>query len=228
MSDYSTLTEPLPRSLLHNEAVAELRTMIIEGDLAPGSRLSEKELCERFDISRTPLREALRVLAVEALIVLTPNRGASVTQVTASDVDEMFPVMGALEALSGDLACQRITEDQLAEIRALHYQMVLHYRRRELADYFQLNQEIHEKILASAANKTLTAMHRSLEGRIRRARYMANMSEPRWAEAVAEHEAMLGALNDRDGPLLASILKAHLQNKCDTVKEFLKVKTPKK
>ncbi len=226
MPDNSTLPEALPRSLLHNEAVVELRTMIVEGELVPGSRLSEKELCERFDISRTPLREALRVLAVEGLVVLTPNRGASVTQVTASDVDEMFPVMGALEALSGDLACRQITEDQLAEIRALHYQMVVHYRRRELAEYFQLNQAIHEKILESAANPTLTTMHRSLEGRIRRARYMANMSETRWAQAVAEHEAMLEALNERDGPRLAAILKAHLQNKCDTVKESLKMQAP--
>jgi len=212
---------PPPRPLLHDEVVADLRAMIVEGELGPGTRLPEKALCERFGISRTPLREAVRVLAAEGLVVLTPNRGASVTKITASDVDEMFPVMGSLEALSGELACQRITEEQLAEIRALHYQMILHYRRHELADYFRLNQAIHEKILEAAANGTLSAMHRSLEGRIRRARYMANMSATRWASAVAEHEAILEALNDRDGPRLAAILKEHLQNKCDTVKESL-------
>jgi len=213
----------LPRSLLHDDVVAGLRTMIVEGEFAPGSRLAEKELCERFGISRTPLREAIRVLASEGLVVLTPNRGASVSKVTADDVDEMFPVMGSLEALAGELACLRITEDQLAETRALHYQMILHYQRRELAEYFHLNQAIHEKILEAAANITLSAMHRSLEGRIRRARYMANMSEDRWSQAVGEHEAMLSALNDRDGPRLAKILKEHLQNKCDTVKESLLV-----
>lgn len=223
MPDDSFPSKDLPRSLLHDDVVAGLRTMIVEGELAPGSRLAEKELCERFAISRTPLREAMRVLASEGLVVLTPNRGASVSKVTAADVDEMFPVMGSLEALAGELACLRITEDQLAETRALHYQMVLHYQRRQLAEYFRLNQAIHEKILEAAANATLSAMHRGLEGRIRRARYMANMSEDRWAQAVAEHEAMLAALNDRDGPQLAEILKQHLQNKCDTVKESLLV-----
>jgi len=223
MPDDSSPPETLPRSLLHDDVVAGLRMMIVEGELAPGSRLAEKELCERFGISRTPLRESMRVLASEGLVVLTPNRGASVSKVTAADVDEMFPVMGSLEALAGELACLSITEDQLAETRALHYQMVLHYQRRELAEYFRLNQAIHEKILEAAANITLSAMHRSLEGRIRRARYMANMSEDRWAQAVGEHESMLAALNDRDGPRLAMILKEHLQNKCDTVKESLLV-----
>lgn len=209
------------RTSLHDAVTANLRAMIVEGDLAPGARLPEKMLCERFGISRTPLREAMRVLASEGLLVQTPNRGAKVSEITASDVDEMFPVMGTLEALAGEMACERITEDQLAEIRAFHFQMVLHYRRRELADYFRFNQAIHEKILEAADNPTLAAMHASLVGRIRRARYMANMSEKRWGKAVKEHEEILEALEARDGMRLASILKQHLENKCATVKESL-------
>ena len=216
-----------PRSLLHDEVVSELRAMIVEGEFAPGARLPEKILCERFGISRTPLREAMRILVSEGLVMLTPNRGATVSEITARDVDEMFPVMGTLEALAGEMACKRISEDQLAEIRAFHFQMVLHYRRRELADYFRLNQAIHEKILQAADNPTLTAMHASLEGRIRRARYIANMSEKRWERAVAEHEEILAALEKRDGQRLAEILKQHLENKCATVKEALLLeKTP--
>ena len=92
----------------------------------------------------------------------------------------MFPIMGALEALSGELACQNLTEDQYAEIQALHYQMVLHYTRRELKPYFQVNQEIHEKILSASANQLLLHMYQTLSGRIRRARYVANMSSKRW------------------------------------------------
>ena len=203
---------PQTRTSLHDEVVANLRTMIVEGDFAPGARLPEKMLCERFGISRTPLREAMRVLASEGLVVLTPNRGATVSEITARDVDEMFPVMGSLEALAGEMACERITDDQLAEIRALHFQMVLHYRRRERADYFRLNQAIHEKILQAADNPTLAALHASLEGRIRRARYIANMTEKRWAQAVAEHEEILKALENRDGTRLAAILKQHLEN----------------
>ena len=210
-----------PRSLLHGEVVSGLRTMIVEGEFPPGARLPEKILCERFGISRTPLREAMRILASEGLVRLTPNRGATVSEITARDVDEMFPVMGSLEALAGEMACERISEDQLAEVRAFHFQMVLHYRRRELADYFRLNQAIHEKILQAADNPTLAAMHASLEGRIRRARYIANMSEKRWEQAVAEHEEILKALESRDGTRLSEILKRHLENKCATVKEAL-------
>ena len=99
-------------ALLYGEAVASLRKMIIEGEYPTGERLPEKTLCEQFGISRTPLREAMRVLATEGLVILTPNRGAKVSEVTVRDVDEMFPIMGMLEALAGELACKNITEDQ--------------------------------------------------------------------------------------------------------------------
>lgn len=209
------------RPVLHNEVVTRLRKMIVEGDFEPGARLPEKMLCEQFEISRTPLREAMRVLSSEGLVVLTPNRGATVSQITESDADEMFPIMATLEALAGELACKHITEDQLAEIRALHFQMVLHYRREEMADYFRLNRAIHEKIMDAAANPTLANIYAGLEVRIRRARYLANITRTRWGKAVAEHEEMLKALEARDGPRLANVLKLHLQNKCDAVKKIL-------
>ncbi len=204
---------------LHDELVERLRELIVESTLEPGVRVPERELCERFAVSRTPLREALKVLASEGLLELLPHRGAQVTRLTAADLDEMFPVMGALEALAGELACARITEAELAEVRALHYQMVLHATRGELPEYFRLNQRIHEAIMAAARNPTLARLYRSLAGRIRRARYIANMSQARWDQAVAEHEAILAALERRDGAALGRVLKAHLQNKCETVKE---------
>jgi DNA-binding GntR family transcriptional regulator len=212
---------PIARATLHDELVGRLRDMIVEGALAPGTRVPERELCARFGVSRTPLREALKVLASEGLLALLPNRGAQVTSLTTADIDEMFPVMGALEALAGELTCARITDEEIAEIRALHYQMVLHYTRRELPEYFHLNQNIHERILEIAGNSTLTRMYAGLAGRVRRARYVANMTKSRWGQAVEEHEAILDALARRDGPRLARILKMHLQNKCATVKESL-------
>ena len=213
---------PIARTTLHDQLTARLRDMIIEGDLAPGEHVPERELCERFQVSRTPLREALKVLASEGLLDLAPNRGARVSKLTVDDVEEMFPVMGALEALAGELVASRIGEEDLAEIQALHYQMVLHHKRGELPAYFRLNQAIHEKIMAVAGNATLLALHRSLAGRIRRARYVANMSQRRWDQAVAEHEEILAALIARDGEALGRILKNHLRNKCETVKESLK------
>tara|TARA_Y100001968_G_C19239648_1_gene658752 strand:+ start:94 stop:801 length:708 start_codon:yes stop_codon:yes gene_type:complete len=209
-------------STLHANLVALIRKLVIEGDLEPGAKVPERILCERFNVSRTPLREALKTLASEGWLEILPHKGARVTRLSEEDVDQMYPIMGALEALSGELACANLSEEQFAEIRALHYQMVLHYTRRELAPYFEINQLIHEKILAAAANPLLVQMYQTLSGRIRRARYVANMSENRWAQAIEEHEEMLSALASRDGQSLADVLRRHLSNKCETVKAHLR------
>jgi DNA-binding GntR family transcriptional regulator len=217
----SQMMGPIERQSLHEAVTDRVRDMIVEGAYPPGSRLPERVLCETLGISRTPLREALKVLAYEGLLDLAPNRGARVAGLTAADVDELFPVMGALEALAGELACARITDTDIAEIRALHYQMILHHTRGERPPYFELNQHIHEKILDAARNPTLTVAYGNLSGRIRRARYTANIDKARWDQAVAEHEEMLEALGGRDGARLAAILKRHLHNKCETVKAAL-------
>jgi DNA-binding GntR family transcriptional regulator len=206
------------RGSLHERVVGSLRDMIVEGELEAGARVPERLLCERFGVSRTPLREALKALASEGLIDLLPNRGARVTRLSEQDVEDMFQVMGALEALAGTLACARISEPELAEIRALHYQMLAHYMRRQLPEYFRLNQAIHAAIMDAARNPVLKATCQSLSGRIRRARYLANMSVERWAAAVAEHEAILAALVARDGARLADLLAKHLRNKSDVVR----------
>jgi DNA-binding GntR family transcriptional regulator len=221
MSLMATGDLPILRETLHEKVVAKLRDLIVEGELAAGSRIAERELCERLGVSRTPLREALKVLASEGLVELLPNRGARVVEPTEADIENMFQVMGALEALSGALACRRITEAELAEISALHYQMLAHYARRQLPDYFRLNQAIHEAIMEAARNPVLKATYLGLSTRIRRARYVANMSEERWAAAVAEHEALLKALVARDGEAAARILKAHLDNKSEAVRSSL-------
>src|SRR5581483_869537 len=181
---------------LHDEILSRLRDHIVEGNIPEGGRVPERQLCEMLGISRTPLREALKVLASEGLVELLPHRGARVAQLSEQDVRDMFQVMGTLEALAGELACARLTEIELAEITALHYQ------RAELPDYFRLNQAIHEAILEAARNPVLKATYQSLAGRIRRARYQANMSEARWRQAVEEHEAILRALSARDGAAL--------------------------
>jgi len=215
---------PIPRRTLHDELLDRLRQMIVDGELAPGSKVPEKALCEQFGVSRTPLREALKVLANEGLVTLTPNRGAMVSELTLADLEEAFPVMGALEALSGELACANITPAEVAEIQRLHGEMLTHYERGELSAYFSTNQRIHELMLDAARNPTLTTLHRSLAGRIRQARYLANMSPERWQQAVDEHEGMIAALTKRDGVALGELLKRHLANKFETVKEALVAK----
>ncbi|WP_193370983.1 GntR family transcriptional regulator [Pelagibius marinus] len=212
---------PIQRRPLHNELADRLRHMIVEGELAPGEKLAEKELCEQFGVSRTPLREAMKVLATEGLVLLTPNRGCAVAKLTLADLDEAFPIMGALEALSGELACRHITDAELDRIQELHDRMVVKYEAGALRDYFKLNEQIHQMILDAARNPTLAQMQLSLSGRVRRARYMANMSPARWRKAVDEHEKILETLKARDSKRLAVLLKEHLANKLQTVKDAL-------
>lgn len=221
MAQIAPSVEPIARRSLHGELVERLRDMIGTGALASGEKIQEMALCQRFGVSRTPLREALKVLASEGVVTLQPNRGATVAALSVPDLEEVFPVMGALESLSGEIACRRITDREIAKIASLHRRMVEHWRRRELQPYFKLNQAIHQAILEATHNETLKTVYRALAGRVLTARYVANMSDERWQEAVAEHEAILVALQARDGPGLAAILKRHLANKLATVKAWL-------
>ena len=202
-----------PRTVLHGKLVEELRDLIIEDELPAGARVPERALCERFGVSRTPLREALKALAAEGLVELLPNRGAWVARLTAEDVAQTLKVIGALEALAGELACARLTEDDVAEIRARHYQMLVHHTRRDRPAYFKANQAIHQAIVDAAGNPVLAQTYAQLSGRIRRARYAANLNPVRWDEAVAEHEEILAALAARNGEHLARLLRSHLDNK---------------
>lgn len=211
-------TAPINRQTLHDEVVERVRGMILEGRLAAGERVQERALSELLGISRTPLREAFKVLAREGLIRLKPNRGATVTRLTVGEAGEMFEVMAALEALAGELACARIGADEIAEIRALHYQMLAHHARGERPEYFRLNQDIHRLIAETAGNETLSEMIAGLSGRLRSARYQANLSRERWDQAVAEHGEILAALEARDAVALAAVLRRHLRNKFEVVK----------
>jgi DNA-binding GntR family transcriptional regulator len=216
------------RRLLHGQAVDMLRDMILRGELAPGARLNERQLCERLAISRTPLREALRTLAAEGLVQLLPNRGAVVAVVDAAEIDELFHVTGALEALAGELACANASASDIAEITALHYQMRLHYTRGDLAAYFHCNQAIHQRIVDAARNGVLIDVYRKLSGRLRRARFTVNLSKARWARAMKEHDEILAALTERDGPRLRGLLAAHLRNKREALRQVETGRAPQR
>ena len=118
--------ESIPRKTLHEQLVERLREIILEGGLEAGAKIPERELCERLGVSRTPMREALKVLASEGLVSLVPNRGAVVRGLTREDIDDLFPLIGALEALAGELACERISDSEIAAIERLHADMVAH------------------------------------------------------------------------------------------------------
>jgi DNA-binding GntR family transcriptional regulator len=203
--------------MMHDEVVSRLRHVLTEGEIAPGARIPERELCASFAISRTPLREALKVLAAEGLVVLLPNRGSRAAKLTQKDVKELFEVCEALEAAAGELACPRISDEQLSEIAELQTNMVEHYRAQDLLSYYRCNRLIHEAIVRAADNAVLAGFYESVAARIRRARFITPMSAEHWALAIQEHEGILNALQRRDARGLAHILHTHLRRKREEV-----------
>lgn len=209
-----TLTERIQRPTLHQELVERLRALIVQDTLKPGEKVPEKDLCEAFGVSRTPLREALKVLASEGFVILQANRGARVAQVTRKELEDAFALIAVLEQLAGELACHRIDDTAIAQIEERHAEMLKAHAARDRARYFQANQEIHKSLILASGNDLLEAHHRLLDARAQRARFMVNLSEERWAQAIEEHEAMMDRLRRRDGAGLGQLMKRHLENKC--------------
>jgi DNA-binding GntR family transcriptional regulator len=200
---------------LYGEVADRVRNMIERGELASGERIPERELCDTFGVSRTPLREALKVLASEGLVELLPNRGARVKQLTYKMVKDTYDLMGALEGLSGELACQRISDEGIDAICALHDEMLGFYRERKAMEYFRVNQQIHESLLNASGNDVLLEMYNNLSQRVKRVRYSKEMSDDYWRRAVEDHEEMIVALKQRDSKRLGQILRDHLCNKLE-------------
>jgi DNA-binding GntR family transcriptional regulator len=203
--------------MLHDEVVSRVRAMLLEGDIPPGARVPERDICSKLSISRTPLREALKVLAAEGLVVLLPNRGARAAKLTDKDVRDLYEVCQGLEALAGELACQRITDTQIEAIGEIHAAMAQHHRAGDLAQYYRCNRLIHEAIVAAANNPVLSAFYETVTARIRRVRYLTPLSPQRWASALLQHDAILNALQRRDGIALAHLFAIHLRYKGDEV-----------
>jgi len=191
-------------------AAARVRDMIIQDQLTPGEWIREQALADKLKVSRTPLREALKMLELEGLIRLLPNRGAVVTELTVAEVEEKLEVLAVLEALAGKLACQKATDEELAEIRALHYEMLAWFSRQNRLEYFKLNQRIHLAIVAASGNRTLVATHARINAQLYRVRYQSNLQNELWGTAVEEHEEMLVALEARDSEAMARCMLTHL------------------
>jgi DNA-binding GntR family transcriptional regulator len=212
--------------VLHLAVAQRLRALIVEGGIAPGSKLNERQLAERLHVSRTPLREALKLLTAEGLVEHLPNRGVIAVQLSADDVAHAFEVMAALEGLSGELACARITDGEVAELQALNYEMRAHHARRDLPAYYRLNARIHQAINRAAGNPVLTETYERLNARLQALRFRSNFDAGKWDIAVREHDAMVAALAARDGARLRRILVEHLQHKRDVVLAQLKQSAP--
>lgn len=209
--------QKLSRPMLHQTVTDHLRRMIVEAVLPPGTRLNERELCETLGISRTPLREAIKVLAAESLVEILPNRGATVARMTEEDIRQTFELMSGLEAFGGELACERITAEELARIKRLHEEMLECRARRDLSGYYSRNYAIHDGISLAARNPALRQIYVSINMRLQALRFRSNFHEAKWDHAVQDHIQMIEALEARDGKRLSRILRLHLLDKRDAV-----------
>lgn len=194
-----------------------LRDLILEGELKSGEKVREKELTERFGVSRTPLREAMKILASEGLIDLIPNRGAVVSAHSADELADAFPVLAALEGLAGRMAAEQATDSEIANILSLTRDLRATLERGDRPQYFRINQEIHTAILAACRNETLSRTHATIASRVHRARYQANLTRTRWENALAEHEEIAEALGQRDAERTGALLQAHMMAKLASI-----------
>jgi DNA-binding GntR family transcriptional regulator len=210
---------PIRRTALHDTLVTRLRDMIIEGELAPGSRMHESQLGEQLGVSRTPLREAIKYLASEGLVELIPSRGAIVKRFSAKDVHDMLIVLKSLEELAGRLACETATDAEIAGVRQLHDEMRACYNAKDRLRYYKLNQAIHTEICRIADNQALSSVQTQLQSRLKRIRFIGHEGPDKWSAAMAEHEEMIVALEARDGKTLSKVLGLHLLNAWQRVKD---------
>lgn len=204
-----------PARTLPGTVASALRERIIQGEFPPGSRLNERALCDMLGVSRTPMREAFRVLAAEGLVQIEPNRGAQVVALSAANIREAFEVIGGLEAMSCRLACERASDTEIAEIRALTYEMMASHARHDLPTYFRTNRDIHERISLASHNSLLKQLYDAQNARIQNLRFVSNENRQKWDLAMREHIEMAEALQARDADRLAGIMRQHLQRKCE-------------
>ncbi|QPC42972.1 GntR family transcriptional regulator [Kaustia mangrovi] len=223
--------ETILRKTLHEELAALLRNMIVEGELRPGERIPEQALCERFGVSRTPLREALMVLSAEKLVHLSPNRGASVVRITCDDVSEIFPLMATLEGYAGELACERIESAGLDRLRLLVDELSDRHRAADVQGYVEFCRRIAEAVMEESRNATLSHQYQVLLVRVhniymRSLEVMVERMPEHWQAALDGRQAMLEALENRDGPTYARLARNYVCYQVETVREALKAHEP--
>lgn len=210
----------IERVSLHEEVTHRLRDMIVSLRLRPGERIQELEVAQLLGVSRTPVREAIKVLTAEGLVELLPLRGAIVKAFSAKDARDMLEVIALLETYAGERACQA-DPARIDTILQMHQEMKMLFEARERLAYFALNQRIHEALIALAENDTLSMTHAMLSKRMRSLRYSGNSTPENWNAAMAEHEQMMRALAARDGQALSRIMGEHIRNTWPRIRDVV-------
>jgi DNA-binding GntR family transcriptional regulator len=205
---------------IHSDLVGRLRDAIIEGEFAEGSRLSERVLCELLDVSRSPLREALKAIAAEGLIELLPNRGARIVKLSIEQLRDTFNVVAILEMNAAAIACEVASAAQIAEVGELHFRMARFHALGHHREFFKTNMMIHEKIVEAAGNPVLLEVYRTVNSRIRRFRFFSHQApdaegrgyrvlEQSYHKAMGQHEQIFEAFRARDAAAIRTLIERH-------------------
>jgi len=201
---------PISRKALYQEVADRLRQRILRHELAPGQWIDEQDVAEQLGISRTPVREALKVLAAEGLVTLAPRRGSFVTQISPQDLDDIFAVLILLEGHAAQLAAQHLNEAAAAQLQALHEALEAAYAAHDIEQFFAANQAFHRAIHELAHNRWLATTIDDLRQKIKLSRHHSLFSAGRLDQSLTEHRAILAALLARDGAAAAERMREHL------------------
>lgn len=196
----------------HQEVANLIREMIQNGDLKKGDKISEITLCELFGVSRTPIREALRILYTQGLVDLIPHRGAFVSEFDVDDIKDIFEVMSGLEGMCARLATQRMTTNDLQQIENIHAVLEEHFDNNNSQSYLKQNWELHEFIQQLSGNKVLNAVINGLRQKALLYRQRQLYQPNRFKASIQEHRDILSAFRKKDPELAEKTMKRHLQN----------------
>ena len=210
---------------LHDEVAAQLRERIFAGGLAPGSLLDELALCAELGISRTPLREALKVLTAEGLLRHEPRRGCFVNRITERDLDEIFPVIALLEGRCAFEAARNATDADLAALALMHERLNKAARARRIPDYYEANFAIHEAIITLANNRWLAQVIADLRKILKLARLQQLHAPGRLEQSLSEHMAVFAALQARDADGAEAAMRTHLTRQREALRELARQQT---
>lgn len=202
----------LKKATYHVKVADMLRDLIMTGKLKEGDKINENELCETLGISKTPLREALRVLSVEGLIRLVPHRGSFVTKPTFEEIAEMFDVMSLLEGFCAKEACAKLTAKDFARIEKLHAKLEENFEIRDQEEYIRTNNQYHSLVQKIAGNRTLNQIVNGLRKKILLYRFQSLNLPERFEHSIREHRDLLEAFRQRDQKRAEALMRKHLQN----------------
>ena len=210
----------IEKKTLHEEIASNLRELIMSGELHEGDKIKEDALCNSMGISKTPLREALRVLSVEGLIKLVPNRGSFVSTPTFEEIREMFDVMSVLEGICARAAAKKMSAKDLVTLEKLHNKLEKNFKRKAQREYIRINNQYHSFVQELAGNRTLNQIINGLRQKILLYRYQSLNLPARFEQSIQEHRDLIEAFRKKDSKKAETLMRRHLKTQCDALEKL--------